>query len=54
MAIARDKRLNGISSQQQAQFDVHYILDDLDFIKNDIHRIADSLEEFAKCVNNKA
>ncbi len=45
-------RKKGISCQQQMQFDIHYILDDLDSIRRDNQRIASSLEEIAQCLKN--
>ena len=46
------ERKKGITSQQQLQYDVHYILDDLDSMRRDIQRLACSLEQIAKCLNN--
>lgn len=48
-------RKKGLNCQQQMQFDVHYILDDLDSVRRDMQRIASSLEELVECLkNNKA
>jgi len=39
-----DSRKRGLNGQQQFWFDHHYILEDLDSIRDDLHRIADYLE----------
>ena len=46
------ERKKALTTQQQLQFDVHYILDDLDSIRRDMQRLASSLEEIAQCLNN--
>ena len=46
------ERKKGTTVQQQLQYDVHYILDDLDGMRRDIQRLACSLEQIAECLKN--
>lgn len=50
------ERKKGTTAQQQLQYDVHYILDDLDSMRRDIQRLACSLEQIAECLkcNNQS
>lgn len=52
MAIAKDERKKGLNCQQQACFDIHYLLDNSDSFRRDLQRIATSLEEIAACLKN--
>lgn len=45
-------RKKGLTGQQQAYFDIHYMLEDMDSIRRDMQRIASALEEL--CANSKA
>lgn len=46
------ERKKGTTTQQQLQYDIHYILDDLDSMRRDIQRLACSLEQIAECLRN--
>lgn len=52
MAEPKIVRKKGLSCQQQMQFDIHYILDDLDSIKISLSSIAGSLGVIAQCLEN--